>query len=227
MILLQLQTASAHNADADFMAYKIELLRQGPTPEMSERFMTSDMCVPVLPNTAHHPLDRSPLQPTVPLPWPDCYHSSLDTAYVRVAMQHKDATAAVRLSFEEMGRQMYFQLIDQDRQRILREAYETAHPPLLVQSAECHHTDLTEELHASGNDTPCPDSREFSGSNIPVTTGVDDIDGEDDIQAIVTMMDEERPSDTMPLTMMTYDLSTVDAVSDPRDFFEECRVLEQ
>ncbi|KAK0224593.1 hypothetical protein EDD85DRAFT_858347 [Armillaria nabsnona] len=32
--------------------------------------MTSDMSVP----NASHPLSRPPLQPTTPLPWPDCYH---------------------------------------------------------------------------------------------------------------------------------------------------------
>ena len=48
----------------------------------------------------------------------------------------------------------------------------------------------------------------------------------EDTQDIVTMMDEtlSQPSPTMPLI---YDLNTVEAVSNPRDIFEERRALER
>jgi hypothetical protein len=65
------------------MAYRLELVRQGPNPKSSERFVEPDMCIAVLPNTAQ-PMGRPPLQPTTPLPWLDCYHSSFETATVRI-----------------------------------------------------------------------------------------------------------------------------------------------
>lgn len=49
------------------------LLARGLPNDVPDAFITSDMSVPVLPNTSN-PLSRPPLQPTTPLPWPDCYH---------------------------------------------------------------------------------------------------------------------------------------------------------
>ncbi|KIM90192.1 hypothetical protein PILCRDRAFT_1549 [Piloderma croceum F 1598] len=214
-------TASAHNADAEFMAYKIELLRQGPTPELKERFIESDMCVPVLPNTAQHPLNRPPLRPTIPLPWADCYHSSFDTVTVRVAMQRADATAAVRIPFEEMGKQMYFKLTDRARQRALREA-RGLHSQSLPQSDAYRPADSLEEAHTSSYHEAHADTPHDTSGEAGDPDALDE-----EIQVIVAMMDETRAPNTMPLAVMTYDLSTVEAVSDPRDFLEECRVLKQ
>jgi hypothetical protein len=49
----------------------------------------------------------------------------------------------------------------------------------------------------------------------------------DDIRDIVAIMDDARPPDTMPLAVMTYDLSTADTVSDPQDYYKECWVLRE
>jgi hypothetical protein len=150
-------------------------------------------------------------------------------------MQRADAMAAVRIPFEEMGRQNYFQLIDQDRQRALQEAHDAARSRLVGKSTEYRPIDSPEELHGSSNhEAPEAhgeaqlDAHHSTGSNVHnASSEVEDPDAvHEDMQAVVAMMDE-TPSDTMPLAIMTYDLSTVEAVSDPRDFFEECRVLEQ
>lgn len=49
------------------------LLAKGLPNDVPDAFITSDMSVSVLPNISN-PLSRPPLQPTTPLPWPDCYH---------------------------------------------------------------------------------------------------------------------------------------------------------
>jgi hypothetical protein len=211
------------------MAYQIELLRQGPPPKSTKRFVESDMCVPVLPNTARHPLDRPSLQPTTPLPWPDCYHSSFDTAVVRVATRRAPVTEAVELPPEEMRRQIYYQVIDQARMLELRKAHHTHSD--LVEGAQSHQTNLSEERHVLNSDQaiPAEDTPAASSNvhNAPAEVEPDSDAVNENIQNLVAMIDENRPSPTMPVALMTYDLSTVETVSDPRDFFEERRVLRQ
>lgn len=50
-----------------------------------DRFIMSDMSVPVLPDTSSsYSLSRPPLQPPILLPWPDCYHSTQTRTQCRV-----------------------------------------------------------------------------------------------------------------------------------------------
>lgn len=212
------------------MAYQIDLLRQGPTPKSSEDFVESDMCVAVLPNTTGYPSDRPPLQPTTPLPWPDCYHSSFDNTIVRVATRRAPLTEAVQLPSEEMRRQIYYQVIDQARVHNLQKAHRITHTDLVGPSASSHQANLLDERHTSSKDQakPAEDVPASVGSSVHAPAGVEaDSDAmHEDIRNMVAIMDEAPPS-TMPLALMTYDLSTVEAVSDPQDFFDECMVLEQ
>ena len=142
-------------------------------------------------------------------------------------MQRVDATAAVRMPFGEMSRQMYFKLTDRTRQRSLREAHTPAQS--VAQSDKYRQDDPLEEPHASNRHKPQVDIYDSAKNDAHETSAeVEDPDAVDEnIQVIVAMMDETRPPDTMPLAVMTYDLSTVKAVSDPRGFFEECRILKQ
>ncbi len=59
------------------------LLSQGLSPGQPDRFILPDMAVAVLPNTSN-PLSRAPLNPTVPLPWPDCFHPTQATTRCRI-----------------------------------------------------------------------------------------------------------------------------------------------
>ncbi len=59
------------------------LLSKGLPKDDPDRFITSDMSVPVLPNTSN-PLSRPPLEPSMPLPWPDCYHPTQSRTQCRV-----------------------------------------------------------------------------------------------------------------------------------------------
>ncbi|KIM90189.1 hypothetical protein PILCRDRAFT_811913 [Piloderma croceum F 1598] len=213
-------TAGAHNVEAEFTAYQIDLLRQGPTPKSSEDFVESDMCVAVLPNTTGYPLDRPPLQPTTPLPWPDCYHSSFDNTIVRVATRRAPLAEAVQLPSEEMRRQIYYQVIDQTRVHNLRKAHRITHTDLVGPNAPSHQANLLEEQHTSSKDQAKP------VEDVPAEVEADSDAMHEDIRNIVAIMDETPPS-TMPVALMTYDLSTVETVSDPQEFFDECMVLEQ
>ncbi|PBL00124.1 hypothetical protein ARMGADRAFT_955777, partial [Armillaria gallica] len=67
----------------EYISVSMTLLSKGLPKDDPDRFITSDMSVPVLPNTSN-PLSRPPLEPSMPLPWPDCYHPTQSRTQCRV-----------------------------------------------------------------------------------------------------------------------------------------------
>ncbi|KAK0466072.1 uncharacterized protein EV420DRAFT_1709827 [Desarmillaria tabescens] len=67
----------------EYIQVAMTLLAQGLSPGQPDRFILPDMAVAVLPNTSN-PLSRAPLNPTVPLPWPDCFHPTQATTRCRI-----------------------------------------------------------------------------------------------------------------------------------------------
>ncbi|KAK0500910.1 hypothetical protein EDD18DRAFT_1146530 [Armillaria luteobubalina] len=69
----------------EYISVSMTLLSKGLPSADPERFITSDMSVPVLPNSSSScsPL-RPPLGPLLPLPWPDCYHPTQARTRCRV-----------------------------------------------------------------------------------------------------------------------------------------------
>ncbi|KAI0350636.1 hypothetical protein OH77DRAFT_1439750 [Trametes cingulata] len=53
-----------------YLAY---LVGPDPRPEEPENFITSDMYIPIFPNT-NHPAGRAPVRPNSPFPFPNCSH---------------------------------------------------------------------------------------------------------------------------------------------------------
>ncbi|KAI0365059.1 hypothetical protein BV20DRAFT_955037 [Pilatotrama ljubarskyi] len=69
-----------------------------PRPEEPENFITSDMCIPIFPNT-NHPTGREPVRPNSPFPFPNCSHWvgwDLERK-VRVLEGHYPAEQSVKL----------------------------------------------------------------------------------------------------------------------------------
>ncbi|KAF9009167.1 hypothetical protein BDZ89DRAFT_1168072 [Hymenopellis radicata] len=62
-----------------------------PRPNLTDKFKhaTADMCVPILPTTAH-PLGRTPLPISHPLPWSNCYQPTVDDFDALVEPQNYD-----------------------------------------------------------------------------------------------------------------------------------------
>ncbi|KAK0466068.1 uncharacterized protein EV420DRAFT_1636673 [Desarmillaria tabescens] len=56
----------------EYISVSMTLVSQGLSDGQPDRLILPDMAVPILPNTSN-PLSRPPLNPTLPLPWPDCY----------------------------------------------------------------------------------------------------------------------------------------------------------
>ncbi|KAK0461566.1 hypothetical protein IW261DRAFT_204470, partial [Armillaria novae-zelandiae] len=59
------------------------LVSQGLPNGQPDRFILPDMAVPIFPNN-FNPLSRPPLNPTQPLPWPDCYHPTLTATHCHI-----------------------------------------------------------------------------------------------------------------------------------------------
>ncbi|KAK0184636.1 hypothetical protein F5146DRAFT_232112 [Armillaria mellea] len=67
----------------EYISVSMTLLSKGLPKDDPHHFITSDMSVPVLPNTSN-PLSRPPLEPSTPLPWPNCYHPTQSRTQCRV-----------------------------------------------------------------------------------------------------------------------------------------------
>lgn len=57
----------------EYINIAVTLVSQGLPNSEPDRLILLDMSAPILPNTSH-PLSRSPMKPSPPLPWSDCYH---------------------------------------------------------------------------------------------------------------------------------------------------------
>ncbi|KAK0209151.1 hypothetical protein DFS33DRAFT_1451874 [Desarmillaria ectypa] len=109
---------------AEYVSLAATLVSQGlPNGDLG-RFITSDMSVPIFPNTCN-PVPRPPMRPSNPLPWSDCYHPTQATIKCRIQNdtnigdpwpepKHKLDVAADRLRLAQ-----YFSE-DADRRDVLR-----------------------------------------------------------------------------------------------------------
>ncbi|KAF8913487.1 hypothetical protein CPB85DRAFT_1454624 [Mucidula mucida] len=70
-----------------------------PRPNRMDKFKhkTADMCIPILPTT-DHPLGRTPLPISHPLPWSNCYQPTMDDFDVLVEPQNYEYSDTPRFS---------------------------------------------------------------------------------------------------------------------------------
>ncbi|KAJ7456974.1 hypothetical protein FB451DRAFT_1275436 [Mycena latifolia] len=166
--------------------------------------ISADMYTPVLP-AATHPLGRAPLRPRRPLPWP-CYQPSFMRSVVRVPVRLEDDAAAVLLEPEDAI----------CHRRIL--AGEDTRRGVALRAA-------TPAAKSSGGPgyVQFSDLEEYTGDyNCPI-----DVDRAHEDQYYADAVKASRPSDTCVVVDVSYDLSEVDALPDPLEFFEEKRRLKE
>lgn len=118
-ILMTAKPVSAFDLSARYHSYEIGLAKRGMSSSNVDEFLVSDMCIPILP-APEHPLGRKPMNPSRPLPWHDCYHSSFFcTTTVRVQPRYAKFRAAAELPVKELTRHERIMRNDQLRRRDL------------------------------------------------------------------------------------------------------------
>ncbi|KAJ8085097.1 hypothetical protein PM082_003881 [Marasmius tenuissimus] len=238
-----------------YHTYEFKLIYQGLRKKDENKCIEPEMSVPVLPNT-HHPLSRQPLEPSIPLPWQDCYVSHLFGGSARCqSIMLKEKPTHIR----ELGSANALQstlLIDEDR----RGQHRRLNP---VQEAQC---------------TPTEESMEESMADDSAESDYYDSEADEDdpeleeYERLMSMIDREKlrrenpglkfydalfeaytklreelglPPDrekstetppvctgdlemyNLPVFNVSYDLSEVDCVNDPEDLYEELDALQR
>ncbi|KAJ8085024.1 hypothetical protein PM082_003801 [Marasmius tenuissimus] len=230
-----------------YHTYSFKLIYQGLRKKDEKKCIEPEMSVPILPNT-HHPLSRQPLEPSIPLPWGDCYVSHLFGGVARCRSVMLEEKPAHIRELESTNAFECTLLMDQDRV-----TQQTRLNP--AQEAQCTGMgDLMEddsaELDYDSEDEDDPEQEEYERimamidkeklkrenpdrefyevlseayEKVREELGLPP-DGEDSTEtASVCTRDLEMYE--VPVFNVSYDLSEVDCVNDPKDFYEELRVL--
>ncbi|KAK0474086.1 hypothetical protein IW261DRAFT_1610705 [Armillaria novae-zelandiae] len=79
----------------EYISVSMTLVSQGLPDGHPDRFILPDMAVPILPNN-FNPLSRPPLNPTQPLPWPDCYHPTLTATHCQRLLENYNFQGVAR-----------------------------------------------------------------------------------------------------------------------------------
>ncbi|OJT06559.1 hypothetical protein TRAPUB_2636 [Trametes pubescens] len=86
--------------------YRFDVLPIGPhlPPANATKGLTSDMCIPIYPNS-NHPTGRAPIHPETPFPYGNCYHWLNNNIHilVRSRVDGFDETNAVQISGKTEG----------------------------------------------------------------------------------------------------------------------------
>ncbi|KAI0327943.1 hypothetical protein GY45DRAFT_1436586 [Cubamyces sp. BRFM 1775] len=79
--------------------YQVSLIGSSLHPEVPQQGITSDMVIPIYPNT-NHPDGRSPVRTETPFPFPNCYHWVDSMVIVRIRRKDEpyDDANAVRIT---------------------------------------------------------------------------------------------------------------------------------
>ena len=206
------------NHDSEYQSFRVEILREGPPPQVEDKGIEADMCVPVWPTT-EHPLSRPPLRTDKPLPGANCYHSSFTSVIVRVPTAYDSAEGAVKILRSEISR--HNTIRNEDRRR----AYEIrmARNPTPSTSAEPPQSPKVQD-----EGSPRQNSQRSLSEEPLVDDEHDSVkSAEEFAQAIVNMAERDRPPETMITVEMSYDLSFAKTLIDPQEFYLEKAVLEK
>ncbi|KAK0234056.1 hypothetical protein IW262DRAFT_1477455 [Armillaria fumosa] len=204
---------------------------QGLSTGQPDRSILSDMAVAVLPNTSN-PLSRPPLNPTVPLPWPDCFHPTQAMTRCRIRNDFTIGNPWPNPKYQletENGLPEDYCREDNERKEALREE----HQPLT--GDVCAAADHQDEREASVVTLPlpsehdreslhsCPDS--IVNDTLPTTSNwfskVSEV-----FDGLIKKVSHCVPY-TMPVIDVLDDLETVKEINDPWESFRELDALKK
>ncbi|KAK0234079.1 hypothetical protein IW262DRAFT_1477475 [Armillaria fumosa] len=214
----------------EYISISVTLVLQGLSDGQPDRFILPDMAVPILPNNSN-PLSRPPLNPTQPLPWPDCYHSTLTATHCRI---RNDFTVGdpwpdpkYQLRHQERRLENYhFQ--DVARRDTL---WKEQGALLAVDTAGDAEDAQPDERQASTVTLPLPSEHDaesqYDGSSCDgLRQDFENYDRDlcdDPLQGFDLF--GATPPDTMPIIEVIEDIESVKQINDPWNFFRELDAL--
>ncbi|KAF8913481.1 hypothetical protein CPB85DRAFT_551941 [Mucidula mucida] len=182
-----------------------------PRPNLTDRFKhaTADMCIPILPTT-EHPLGRTPLHISRPLPWANCYQPTVDDFDVLVEPQNYDYSKTLHFS---SGTDSYVtDYISEDVKR------------LDAMVAECSVGALDVQGAAVNNDISDSDSIQSAGDYAPSLS--DDIDAVENV-LFSSVNDPMWSKIFTPAIKINSDLGVIKVLSDPAELWDEHAALKR
>ncbi|KAJ7096618.1 hypothetical protein B0H15DRAFT_946092 [Mycena belliarum] len=208
----------------------IGFLLQGRPKSIPSKFIESSMSIPIAPMTIRdHPSSRSPLNPSNPLPWNDCYLSTFWSAKVLSPTLMTETPIACKLASDEKCQLDRFLEADLERHDILAAALpssscsadsgDAAKEPGAPNPAE--HT-----AHSPSSDLRAMVPAEGRGMLFSSPTDRPAVD--DETESVKELIDYifSNPASEMSITVnFTNDLSTVKELNDPADYFNELKAL--
>ncbi|KAJ7661126.1 hypothetical protein B0H17DRAFT_1337250 [Mycena rosella] len=204
--------------------HTVEFLMQGLPDTVPYVCVDSTMSIPVFPATKH-PLGRAPLRPSMPLPWPNSYLWPFITANVRCETLVDGGRVPYQLDIPEQLRHDAF--VEEDTRR--REeglAFRAALPrtPSIYPSATSTETRsvCTSVAGSDDSDAECSSDTECS-SSASVMGSVEALEHHHamDVTIFRNAMQARMPPADMTTVIFTQDLSVVDRLNSPLEFFAE------
>ncbi|KAF9053896.1 hypothetical protein BDZ89DRAFT_298126 [Hymenopellis radicata] len=182
-----------------------------PRPNLTDKFKhaTADMCVPILPTTAH-PLGRTPLPISHPLPWSNCYQPTVDDFDALVEPQCYDYSNTPH--FSSAADSAITDYTSEDVKRI--DAIE----------AECSVGALEVQGALVNNNSSDSDSIQSVGDYAPSLS--DDIDAVENI-LFSSVNDPMWNKIFTPAIKINSDLGVIKVLSDPAELWDEHATLKR
>ncbi|KAJ7096622.1 hypothetical protein B0H15DRAFT_825803 [Mycena belliarum] len=212
----------------------VDFLIQGKPKSFPAKFVESSMSIPIVPMTiTDHPSSRIPLKPSNSLPWNDCYISTLWSAEVRSPTLKTEVPIACQLDDDEMDKLDRFLGRDFAAHKALRAAAGVSMSPTIIDSTPNPGQINANVQHTAPSDlrdaTIPPNKRGMLFSS-PADLEGPNADGDDDGEARTAeeMIDYifSNPASNMTITVnFNNDLSTVEALNDPADYFREVKAI--
>ncbi|KAJ6505859.1 hypothetical protein C8R47DRAFT_1209804 [Mycena vitilis] len=211
----------------------VNFVLRGVPPAIPHKCIKPSMSIPILPVTNEaHPSSRDPLKPSTPLPWSDCYITGFSFARVRSPTLFTEEAIEHVFDADEVSRAHRFLRADvQTKRRALAEKeYEEAQraqsamPPVSGDERDLGPAPTAESAPPNAGIPPA------DPNYMPGHQGKDE--GNDDDRSsssseVSAPASVKRPPQGLVVVNFTHDLSTMEELSNPDDFFREVEAIER
>ncbi|KAJ7129073.1 hypothetical protein C8R46DRAFT_925742 [Mycena filopes] len=212
----------------------LEFVLRGEPRSSDDAFMEASMSIPIVPMTRdEHPSGRTPLKPSNPLPWTDCYISSFFCVTVRSPTLYTEEPIDCVLDLQELGRRSRFVGADVARSYDLEYQAKVARRKAAVKTAISESTarlnlDNPRSSSASSLNSTSHESGE-SDSDASSSISTEESADSDESDSIEEASEARSSGFPAPQRMITvtysHNLSTVDEINPPEDYYKEVEAL--